>query len=480
MTRLLNGCVEAARKAESGNGGSGGGGVDPPSVIGRAVNSGAVLLGVGSAADSRRSAAGALLGGTAGVHDLIDPTDVEATLKTLFISRTLHAPPVRPAPAQASARFTHPASSSLAREFRQGSFGIPPRSFLWTLCIHLLDAASATSHLNYQNTQPHTFLKALWPELVRKIRVIWESGGEEYIPDVWIHGEGEAMGIDLRYNVLHQKLAMLNCCVWHRKMEEKRGGKVAKTTREREQEELDEVTEARGSSSRGAREGGENGDIFLDTLDDIMTTPSETTASAEVDEEREDGERDGDEEVDGEGGGEWEKVSEGQLRPMEGVCLLKTGQPLYIPKTQDIGYMTEDMIREQELIFERLGTSAEAARARARMQSAHLKSDMEAFKAANPGCCLEDFVRWHSPRDWVPDEEGAETEAAGENPVYVKGQLSARMREPGNLWEELWKSTRPVPVSRQKSLFDHSKEAEKVLRYLERTTAQEAYVMLVW
>jgi hypothetical protein len=26
---------------------------------------------------------------------------------------------------------------------------------------------------------------------------------------------------------------------------------------------------------------------------------------------------------------------------------------------------------------------------------------MSAFKAANPGCVLEDFVRWHSPRDWI-------------------------------------------------------------------------------
>lgn len=55
------------------------------------------------------------------------------------------------------------------------------------------------------------------------------------------------------------------------------------------------------------------------------------------------------------------------------------------------------------------------------MQSLSLISDMEAFKAANPGCKLEDFVRydsckavsihdsffgrWHSPRDWILNEE---------------------------------------------------------------------------
>ena len=40
------------------------------------------------------------------------------------------------------------------------------------------------------------------------------------------------------------------------------------------------------------------------------------------------------------------------------------------------------------------------------------------FKAANPGCVLADFVRWHSPRDW--EEENG---------------LSARMRANGNMWQ---------------------------------------------
>ena len=51
---------------------------------------------------------------------------------------------------------------------------------------------------------------------------------------------------------------------------------------------------------------------------------------------------------------------------------------------------------------------------------------MEAFKAANPGCALEDFVRWHSPRDWTDD--GTEL-----------GALSSRMSGDGNIWISLWK-----------------------------------------
>lgn len=39
--------------------------------------------------------------------------------------------------------------------------------------------------------------------------------------------------------------------------------------------------------------------------------------------------------------------------------------------------------------------------AASRHASAQLKSGMQAFKAANPGCTFEDFVRWRSPSDWI-------------------------------------------------------------------------------
>ena len=53
-----------------------------------------------------------------------------------------------------------------------------------------------------------------------------------------------------------------------------------------------------------------------------------------------------------------------------------------------------------------LGDSPEGRALRAKMQSDLLVSDMSAFKAANPGACLADFIRWHSPRDWVEQEVG--------------------------------------------------------------------------
>lgn len=92
---------------------------------------------------------------------------------------------------------------------------------------------------------------------------------------------------------------------------------------------------------------------------------------------------------------------------------------------------------------------------RTEMQSLSLRCDMRAFKAANPGCILADFVRWHSPRDWALDDETSGTTQLG-------GRLSERMQQPGNLWQTIWDDTSPCPVSKQLPLFDCAKEAELV------------------
>lgn len=88
--------------------------------------------------------------------------------------------------------------------------------------------------------------------------------------------------------------------------------------------------------------------------------------------------------------------------------------------------MTEDMLEEQAEILTQLGTSEEGARVRAQMQCASLLSDMEAFKAANPGCLLEDFVRWYSPFDWIP---GPETEEEMEELRRLRKDTDKRSEE---------------------------------------------------
>ena len=90
-------------------------------------------------------------------------------------------------------------------------------------------------------------------------------------------------------------------------------------------------------------------------------------------------------------------------------------------------------------------------------------TDMESFKAANPGCVLADFVRWHSPRDWDQD----------------KCKLSPRMEIEGNIWKEAWENSKPVPAKRQRRLFDDTREAEKVLQYLTNLKPSEAAHLLM-
>ena len=74
--------------------------------------------------------------------------------------------------------------------------------------------------------------------------------------------------------------------------------------------------------------------------------------------------------------------------------------------------------REQMLL--RLGEGQEGSMRRAELMRSSLLSDMEAFKAANPGCSLGDFVRWYSPKDW--GEEGLSlrwVELMGRDKCYV-------------------------------------------------------------
>ncbi|XP_014301713.2 rab3 GTPase-activating protein catalytic subunit-like isoform X2 [Myotis lucifugus] len=90
-----------------------------------------------------------------------------------------------------------------------------------------------------------------------------------------------------------------------------------------------------------------------------------------------------------------------------------------------------------------------------------LRGPAKALGAANPGCCLEDFVRWYSPRDYIEEEVIDE-----KGNTILKGELSARMKIPSNMWVEAWETAKPVPARRQRRLFDDTREAEKVLHYL--------------
>ncbi|XP_041056975.1 rab3 GTPase-activating protein catalytic subunit isoform X2 [Carcharodon carcharias] len=292
----------------------------------------------------------------------------------------------------------------------------------------------------------------LWQEFVLEMRYRLENN--YLVP-------GLATGPpDLKCCLLHQKLQMLNCCIERKKARDDGREQAAENA-------LGGSMERKASNSKGTPECSDNKgepsqqkswDSWSDSEDEFFECLSDT-------EELKDSEvKEGTTKGEVKDGGKKESQKwrpEARLHQHGKLTLLRTGDPLYIPVTQEPAPMTEDLLEEQSEVLAKLGTSAEGAHLRARMQSACLLSDMESFKAANPGCCLEDFVRWYSPRDYIEEEF---TDEAGDK--VLRRELSARMKIPGNMWVEAWETAKPIPARRQRRLFDDTREAEKVLHYL--------------
>ncbi|XP_034564013.1 rab3 GTPase-activating protein catalytic subunit [Notolabrus celidotus] len=282
----------------------------------------------------------------------------------------------------------------------------------------------------------------LWQEFVLELRYRWEN-------NYFIYGLTGGPP-DLRCCLLHQKLQMLNCCI-ERKRARDEARRAQEGGKEREPRGAGHNGRPRSDSSTAAAatkevSPGKSWDSWSDSEDEFFECLSD---QGETESSNTEGEKDGS-----------KMKAEGRLHPHNNMMLLNCSEPLYVPVTQEPAPMTEDLLEEQSEVLAKLGTSAEGSHLRARMQSACLLSDMESFKAANPGCVLEDFVRWYSPRDYVEEE----VDESGNK--VTKGELSARMKIPGNMWVEAWETARVTPARRQRRLFDDTKEAEKVLHYL--------------
>ncbi|KAG7311267.1 hypothetical protein JYU34_002298 [Plutella xylostella] len=244
------------------------------------------------------------------------------------------------------------------------------------------------------------YLAHLWYEFTQELQYRWER--RIRVPGVAAGPPGA------RSCLLHQKLQLLNCCIERAGVEAGAGGR------------------------EGA--GGDSDDEFYDCSEEEGEEETcERPAAA----------------------GRQERLDD---------AVMKNGAPLYIPKTQEPPPRTEDQVAEDAALLEAQGGGARGSALRARLLSASLLSDMEAFKAANPGAELCDFCRWYSPRDWRPEGGGA---------------LGERMLLPGNPWSEAWAVARPVPAARQRRLFDEQREAQQLLQWLRaRTVAGVAELLL--
>ncbi|KAJ1551771.1 Rab3 GTPase-activating protein catalytic subunit [Nowakowskiella sp. JEL0078] len=385
---------------------------------------------------------------------------------------------------------------------RNASLFYPPRTLPSLLSIFLLDAASPTSHLRTTVT-PTTLLRALWPIIVREIRRLWETRSS--IPNV----DDSSDPIDMRRPLLFQKLQMLNRCIsrlpkpqiitkisepspplphskcppdsietrssslgkqWslvsnHSDLAEPDLAKPSTLVRIFDRITADDFKrdgrEATSWNSDRSWESWEKGEEIASVrgLEDSTLVVASEKEKIEESEKEEEIFMDTME----------MPTREGTKEVLSGITLIKNGELVYVPELQEKGWGTEEMIGEKEQLFESLGSSELATQTRARMQCAQLKSDMEAFKAANPDSFLEDFVRWHSPRDWIEDSS---------TDRIIPGRLSDRMKISG-VWHEVWESSGRIPATKQKPLFDCVKEGEKAIHYLECLTVDEVYLSLL-
>ena len=261
-------------------------------------------------------------------------------------------------------------------------------------------------------------------EFVLEVRFRWESG--QLLPGM---PKGPP---DHSHCLLQQKLQMINCCIEKKLARENRiAGKSIGTTNINS-ESLSEPMCVSDSESED--------DEFFECNDSGQEEDNEQVQDIEVPEKSDQRQLP-----------VWDNTAAGRQSRFGKHKLLEHDDYIYVPICQDPTPMTEDMLAEQAEVMLQLGMDTKGTELRAKMQSTSLLSDMESFKAANPGSILSDFIRWHSPRDWE-DDTG-------------KGKLSARMNTSGNLWQETWENAKPVSARRQKRLFDDTREAEKVLQY---------------
>ncbi|KAJ8247119.1 hypothetical protein GJAV_G00258960 [Gymnothorax javanicus] len=280
----------------------------------------------------------------------------------------------------------------------------------------------------------------LWQEFVLEMRYRWENNHLVY---------GLANGPpDLRCCLLHQKLQMLNCCIERKRSrdEARKAGAGSESGRERK---VSGCENGRAGSADGAEASfGKSWDSWSDSEDEFFECLSDTEELKDA--------------PTSDGGKAAAKPKpEGRLHPHGNLTLLNSSEPLYIPITQEPAPMTEDLLEEQSEVLAKLGTSAEGAHLRARMQSACLLSDMESFKRQPTLAVAWRTLCGGTPRDYVEEEV---TDDNGEK--LLRGDLSARMKIPGNMWVEAWETAKATPARRQRRLFDDTKEAEKVLHYL--------------
>lgn len=194
---------------------------------------------------------------------------------------------------------------------------------------------------------------------------------------------------DFRTCLLHQKLQLLNECI-RRKLQHRDFIKF-------KAEKLSKMS-INPSLNNDRKPKIEENDNMVD-IDEIAKA-----FALDEDENENENENDNDEKKDNENDKQ-DIAAQGVEKRHPYLFLLSDPNiAINIPITQDHPIFTADKLEAHYEELVSLGSSVDASKKRAELQSKQLKSDMMAFKAANPKCALEDFIRWYSPNDWIVDD----------------------------------------------------------------------------
>ncbi|EFA85604.1 hypothetical protein PPL_01387 [Heterostelium album PN500] len=311
------------------------------------------------------------------------------------------------------------------------------------------------------NLQSLVGVLVFWSEFVEEIKWHWEHSLP--IPRTFNSDQ-----INMNHTLVYQKMQMINYCI-SRKVKQRRYGK--------KKEESPKTT-----YKAQQNEGWDDGDLDLDHIPDPESEVNNNNNNNNSDDD-----------------------TTPPQQVLKGQYLLYHDREIVIPETQDIGPMTDDMVNEQLEELIQLGDTPEANELRMKKQTPSLLSDMQSFKYANKGCVFEDFVRWHSKRDWIATKEEDSNQSVATPPLDPvvegivdefgiieggdvgddesngrtrgvgfgrDGYLSSRMTRQ-NLWRKTWKEAVALPIEEQPPLFDYIKQAERAISYLENIHPSE-------
>lgn len=199
-----------------------------------------------------------------GTITMVDTMDVENIVDALFEMPVVEPPATSTASnkieTECGVRIIP--ASELGLQFKYATT-VPYNSFLWRMIQYLIDVISPNSEISYA-TSVMGFLKVLWSELLKQFYTRWENsrlipmvdiyGGGAYESEAGSGGERKPVAIDLRYNLLHQKLSMLNCCIARQIVRNKETPRDVHPVQKRHKEKVivEDKSELKSSSSPGS------------------------------------------------------------------------------------------------------------------------------------------------------------------------------------------------------------------------------------